>query len=99
MASVTVDLHPAAEAEALATRRWYHERNPQVSEAFFVEFDSAISAIAEAPRRWPIIYSGYRRFPMRNFPFNTIYLEVTDSGVVMAVAHHRRRPGYWLSRK
>lgn len=99
MADAPVRFHPQAEAEAQAVRGCYFERNSQVSDAFFLEFDAAIGAIAEAPHRWPRIYGRYRRFPMHNFPFNIIYLELPDVIVIMAVAHLRRRPGYWLARQ
>ena len=95
---IPVGFHPLANAEALAIRRWYYERSAQVSDAFFTELDSAISVISEAPHRWPRLDEKYRRFPMHNFPYNIVYLELPASIEIIAVAHHRRRPGYWLSR-
>jgi hypothetical protein len=36
-----------------------------------------------------------RRAPLRRFPFGVIYVVMEDIFWVVAVAHARRRPGYW----
>lgn len=99
MADFPVRLHPSAEEEANNARSWYAKRNSSAAEAFLVELDAAVFVISEAPSRWPRIYGRYRRFPMRTFPFSIIYLVRRDFVEVMAVAHHRRKPGYWRIRQ
>lgn len=32
------------------------------------------------------------------FPFSIIYHDMQDIILILAVAHHYRRPGYWLQR-
>jgi plasmid stabilization system protein ParE len=98
VADAPVRLHPAAEEEANNARAWYEERNSRASDAFLSELDAAMSAISEAPQRWPRLYGKYRRFPMHKFPFNVVYVERPSFIEVMAVAHYRRRPGYWRNR-
>jgi toxin ParE1/3/4 len=39
-----------------------------------------------------------RRFVMRRFPFSIVYYIVDDIVRVVAVAHGKRRPGYWRVR-
>ena len=39
-----------------------------------------------------------RRVLFHRFPFELIYRVEADAVVVIAVAHQRRRPGYWKSR-
>ena len=47
---------------------------------------------------WPVDAEGVRYFILRRFPY-TIHYEVAASFVtVLAVAHQRRRPGYWHER-
>ena len=98
MAEVPVRLHPEAEEEANDARAWYAGRSSRAADTFLSELDTAISSIAEAPKRWPRIYGKYRRFPMHKFPFNVVYIERPAFVEVMAVAHFRRRPGYWRAR-
>ncbi|MBZ5527024.1 MAG: type II toxin-antitoxin system RelE/ParE family toxin [Acidobacteriia bacterium] len=77
---------------------WYHERSARAAEAFVAELERAIAAIATAPQRWPRSEEGVRRFPLLRFPFWVIYRETSDSIRIVAVAHARRRPGYWRAR-
>ena len=98
MTSGQVRFHPLAADEAEAARVWYFARNPTVAEAFSRELTAAIESIAEAPPRWPRLYGRFRRYLLHRFPFSVVYLERDASIEVIAVAHHRRRPGYWKQR-
>lgn len=90
-------LHPGAVAEARAARLWYAERSPRAADAFLADLERALEHIVEAPARWPL-RAGVRRFVMRRFPFVIVY-RATDTTVdVVAIAHARRRPGYWQPR-
>lgn len=93
-----VDLHPEAVEEARAAFLWYRERSESAANAFLSEMDRALAEIAEAPRRWPSYLYGARRFVLRRFPFLIVYRELEDTVQVVAVAHGRRRPGYWRRR-
>lgn len=98
MGSVPIDFHPEAIAEAAAAGEWYRERSDAAAAAFLTELDRAIESIAEAPDRWPQYLHQTRRFLLRRFPFSVVYRRVGDRVQVVAVAHGRRRPGYWRSR-
>lgn len=39
-----------------------------------------------------------RQLPVRGFPFLVVYRIRPDDVYVVAVAHAKRRPGYWLNR-
>ena len=82
----------------LAAYRWYRERNELVADIFSVELDSAMDRIADSPLRWPRLHGRYRRFVLGRFPFNIVYMLYRDCLEVVAIAHHRRRPGYWAGR-
>ena len=69
---------------------------PRSQVHFLLELDAAIANIAEGPRRWPRIHGRFRRYLLHKFPFSVIYLERPDFIEVIAVAHHRRKPGYWF---
>jgi plasmid stabilization system protein ParE len=62
------------------------------------ELDRAVDMIVESPNRWPKFESGTRRYLMRRFPFMVIYRDKGDVIQVLAVAHARRKPGYWKRR-
>ena len=99
MARPSVRLLPDAIAEAKAAYEWYAERNPFAANAFISELDHAISQIQTGPERWTMHLRGTRKFLLRRFPYGVIY-RITESAIqVIAVAHGRRRPGYWKSRQ
>ena len=78
--------------------QWYRERNASAAGVFLTEIDRAIEKIAEAPEAWPPYIGGTRRFVLRHFPFSVVYREVRASIEVIAIAHARRKPGYWKDR-
>ena len=92
-------LHPSAAAEARGAYRWYRQRNPLLAEIFLMEVEKAMEWIAAAPHSWPQYRGSYRRFVLGRFPFSVVYQLRDESLEVLAVAHHRRRPGYWQTRE
>ena len=93
-----VRFHPAARAGAQKRPRWYEERSPMSAAALAQEIDAAISQIAEAPMRYPVAQAGTRRLVLPRFPFSIFYRVGTTEIVIVSVAHHKRRPGYWRQR-
>jgi mRNA-degrading endonuclease RelE of RelBE toxin-antitoxin system len=37
-------------------------------------------------------------FRLHTFSYNLVYVVESDEIVILAVAHHKRRPGYWRGR-
>lgn len=93
-----VKFHPDARAELRATRNWYHERSPLSAIAFAQTIANATSRIREAPNTFPLADHGTRKCVLQRFPFNIFYLTQDNEIVIVAVAHQKRRPGYWSSR-
>ncbi len=62
------------------------------------ELDHAVGSIAESPSRWSQRGEGIRCYVMQRFPFLVVYREFGEKVQVIAVAHGRRRPGYWKVR-
>lgn len=93
------EFHPEALLEAWEARRWYAERNPHAAESFLAELDHAQQQVIAHPDRWPPYLHGTRRYRFRRFPYLLVYHATTERIVVLAVAHAKRRPGYWKSRQ
>jgi len=58
----------------------------------------AIAAIGTSPRTWPRYGSRARRYVFPRYPFSLVYILRGEDIEIVAVAHGRRRPGYWRSR-
>jgi plasmid stabilization system protein ParE len=95
MSSRHVDIHAEAIAEA---RLWYREKSGSAAAAYFAALDLAVAAIAENPEMWPWYAHGTRRYILHRFPFYLVYRETADRLELIAVAHGRRKPGYWKNR-
>jgi plasmid stabilization system protein ParE len=98
MGSKEVEFHEEARGEAVAALEWYLERSEVAAGRFLEELDRAIQLVASSPSRWPEYVSRTRRFLLHRFPFAVIYRELPSRIQVLAVAHTRRRPGYWKER-
>jgi hypothetical protein len=62
------------------------------------EVNLAIDKILAAPRRWSAGPYGTRNLLLHRFPFAVVYRELPAAIQFLAIAHGRRRPGYWKSR-
>lgn len=99
MASSPVRFHEAAAAEYEAAVNWYFERSQLAASKFASELSRAIEKIAEAPDRWPAYILNTRRYLLYRFPYAVVYRKLPSSTIqILAVAHTRRRPGYWKKR-
>ena len=97
--AAAVELHPDVVQEAAETRQWYADRSAAAASAFMAELDRAIGQVAENPQRWPAHSHGTRRYLMHRFPYAVVYRQTGPATVqVIAVAHGRRKPGYWRNR-
>jgi len=93
-----VDFHPRARDEVEEAQSWYEERSLLAAAGFLHELSVAVRRIIEAPNRYPVSLRGTRRILLERFPF-TIHYQVSENDiVVVAVAHQKRRPGYWADR-
>jgi len=90
--------NPEAIADGREARIWYRLRSPAVEERFRVALRRAIATIREAPERWPADEDGLRHCRVLGFPHRLIYWTEGDYSLVVAIAHNKRRPGYWKER-
>jgi plasmid stabilization system protein ParE len=101
---VRLEFHPAADREVDDVIDWYDSLRPGLGAEFFAELRRGLQVITENPRvspPWPggrAQALGVRRFTLARFPFVLPYLVLEELVVVLAIAHMRRRPGYWLER-
>lgn len=93
-----VEFHPAAQAEAEGAQEWYEERSLLAAAGFLRELSDAIRRAVEAPDRHRRADPGTRRVMLDRFPFTVFYRIQSDVLLVVAVAHQKRRPGYWAAR-
>lgn len=76
----------------------YEEAHDQLGRDFLDDIQYAIDTVREHPKLGAEVAYGFRRALLRRFPFSVIYFLEGEDIVVVAVAHHSRRPEYWKGR-
>ena len=90
--------HEAAEDELLMEIGYLELRAIGLGRRFFAEVRRAEQLIEQFPESATEILPGIRKRILRKFPGSLIYTMEKDELLILAVAHHSRRPGYWVSR-
>jgi len=98
MTSKPFGFHPEARVDLRDSARWYRERNAVVAAEFRTAVGDAVRSVVQTPQRWPEYLYGTRRFVLQRFPFSVVYLDDPDMVRIVAVAHAKRKPGYWRRR-
>jgi plasmid stabilization system protein ParE len=93
-----VSFHPDAAAEVERAQTWYEERSVFAAAGFLQEFSHSVQRLSAAPERYPAAEHGTRRILLDQYPFSVFYLARREEIFIIAVAHHKRRPGYWAAR-
>lgn len=93
-----------AKADFQSAANWYNKEREGLGDEFLDELFSAISDIEADPLRFARVGIArtkreVRSYSLKRFPYSIIYERVDDGFTVIAVAHAKRRPSYWLRRK
>jgi toxin ParE1/3/4 len=91
---------PEAEEELREAMRWYETRRAGLGLELVGVVERALVRIAETPAQfpgWPAA-PRWRRAVLDRFPYAVVFEERAEGIEVVAVAHGKRRPGYWLAR-
>ena len=98
-----IGFHPVARAEFFADVEWYDERELGVGARFEIAVREAIDAAVDSPDSWGV-WPGWEREPavrskrVSGFPYRVVYFVTGEHLAVVAIAHAKRRPGYWRER-
>ena len=89
-----------AQAELDAAVDYYAEHASQrVAEAFLQDVQHTRQRLIAHPEIGPALSKRLRILRLRHFPYSLIYRLSTDTITIQAVAHQRRRPGFWGGRR
>ncbi len=93
-------LHPAAEAELLESISYYESKAPGIGKRLLAEFEQAMSSVCLSPKLYPVARKpNIRRALLPTYPFSIIFRQSESEQIqILAVAHQKRRPMYWISR-
>ena len=90
--------HPAARAEIREAFNFYEARLDGLGLRFLSSVEQTAERITIHPEAGAPLAGEFRKRIVLGFPYNIIYRVWEDYIYLIAVAHHRRRPGYWRER-
>lgn len=93
-----VQWHEAAADELLNEVGYLELQAPGLGRRFFAEVSRAEGLIAEFPEAAVEIRPSVRKRGLRKFRFSLLYSIEKQGVLILALAHHSRRPGYWAGR-
>jgi len=93
----------AARDEYRGAANDYLAANPAVGRSFIERVEETLVRIQAEPHIWPLApqvaeHLGIRKRRIDGFPHSVMYVELPAEVRILAVAHGRRKPGYWLPR-
>jgi len=96
---MVVEFHSAAEQELGAAAAYYEGLQDGLGQGLLDEVEDVCALVSEYPSIGRNVDQLHRSVPLRRFPF-VVFYRVRETRVqVVAVAHKRKRPGYWRSRE
>jgi len=101
---VRVELHPEALVELRAAAVWYDERQQGLGDQFINRIGDLFDRLGTSPTVYPVWPdTGVAPVPIRRavadqFPYVVAFETHDDHVLILAVAHGKRRPLYWLAR-
>ncbi|WP_293626182.1 type II toxin-antitoxin system RelE/ParE family toxin [Salinisphaera sp.] len=88
----------AARAEAREQAAYYQEIEAGLDECFIDELDRILALLSAYPAIGQRIAEDVRRLDLTGFPHAVVYRLEQGRLLILAISHHRRRPGYWRGR-
>jgi plasmid stabilization system protein ParE len=88
--------HPAVKRKIKASLAWYTQQGEDAADGFHEELLPAIERVRQRPQLYPPHLHGAWRASVDRYPFSIIYHEKAVEIQIIAVAHAKRRPGYWM---
>ncbi len=92
------DFHPTASEEIVETTAYYEGEVPGLGAGFIAEVERIVEVLCDQPNIGQRVGEELRRILLARFPYSLIYSIESERIWIIAVAHHRRRPGYWQER-
>ncbi|HET7436372.1 MAG TPA: type II toxin-antitoxin system RelE/ParE family toxin [Thermoanaerobaculia bacterium] len=98
MAVLVVALLEAAEGELDDAIAVYDSQRPRAGVRFRDAVKTALTRLTDHPELGRSARYGVRRYVIPGWPYDVVYELRAETILVIAVAHHSRRPRYWRDR-
>ena len=93
-----VGFDPDARAEFLGAVEYYEECQTGLGRRFREVVATELEHICAMPFRFRVLHAPFRHCVVPTFPYSIIFSIEPKFILVIAVAHAKRKPGYWHDR-
>lgn len=95
-----ISFNRLADRELTEAIQRYDAEAPGLGDRFLEEVYGALGILLRFPEASPRVLGQIRRFVLPTFPYSLLY-ELRDAGRIriLAVAHQKRDPRYWIGRR
>ncbi|HEY0159229.1 MAG TPA: type II toxin-antitoxin system RelE/ParE family toxin [Thermoanaerobaculia bacterium] len=94
-----VQLRRVAKRDLREAVHWYRSRDPQLASRFLDEVFRTIATLERFPNIGGPVFGiadpATRQLPVDTFPYQVVFKRYADRTSILAIAHERKRPGYW----
>ena len=94
-----VNLRRIAKHDLREAATWYRKRDPELAARFIDEVYRTLGMLEQFPNVGgpvPGVNDALtRQLPVATFPYQVVFKRFQTRTSVLAIAHERRRPGYW----
>lgn len=77
---------------------YYHEISSELSTDLRIKFTDAVSEATKRYKLYQPIRGQYRKVNLERFPYKIVFRLKEDTLMILAFAHHKRKPNYWRKR-
>jgi toxin ParE1/3/4 len=95
----SVIFHPLAEQELLDAISYYEEQENGLGLDYLGEVEHSVNFLMRYPEAGSKVRDAIRRLTLPKFPYSLLYRVLEEQIRVLAVAHHKRKPQYWVDRQ
>lgn len=93
-----IELHPEADSELIEAALFYESRVDGLGESLLNEFDNLTRLLRKNPKIGAPVNEMFKRVVLNRFPYSIFYSLEPNVIWILAIAHQRRRPNYWIER-
>ena len=93
-----IEFKPEVYADIKVAYDWYESQRIGLGEDFLLTLEESYAKIARTPKIYQLVYKIVRRKLVRRFPYGIFFVIKTDTIIVLAVMHTKRKPSEWHKR-
>ena len=94
-----IHLRRIAKQDLREATAWYRDKDPELATRFLDEVFRTLALLETFPNTGGPVFGvndpDTRQLPVDAFPYQVVFRRLKHRIAVLAVAHERKRPGYW----